>query len=100
MIPPELLNNLGVLKLQENRDEDAMAHFEEGLKNCNTLLEKGNAEDKRLQALRLTMKFNLACCYDKASRIGEASEMFKEIIELEPSYTDAYMKLAYLAKRS
>ena len=44
------------------------------------------------------MKFNMACTLDKACRIGEASEMFKEIVAEEPSYTDAYMKLAYLAR--
>jgi len=99
MIPPELLNNLGVLMLQESRDEDALKNFEEGLSNCDKLLELGNSEDKRLLALRLTVKFNLACCHNKASRIGEASEMYKAIIQEEPSYTEAYMKLAYLAQR-
>ena len=38
MIPPELLNNLGVLMLQEQRDTDACKHFEEALENCNKLL--------------------------------------------------------------
>ena len=43
MIPPELLNNLGVLMLQESRDEDALKNFEEGLGNCDKLLELGNS---------------------------------------------------------
>jgi len=60
-------------------------------------LKEGNAEDKRLLALRITLRFNLACSYDTASRIGEASEIFKQITREEPSYTDAYMRLAYLA---
>ena len=85
--------------LQEKRDTDACKHFEEALSNCDKLLAQGNAKDKRVTALRLTIRFNLACCYDNASRIGEASEMFKAIIREEPSYTDAYMRLAYLAQR-
>ena len=99
MIPPELLNNLGVLMLEDDREADALNHLQEALTNCEDLLSKGNSEDKRLLALQLHIKFNLACCHDKASRIGEASEMFKSIIKQEPSYTDAYMRLAYLAER-
>lgn len=98
MIPPELLNNLGVLMLQEKRYEDAFKHFEEALANCDRLLAEGSPTDKRITAMRLTIRFNLACCHEKFSRIGEASEMFKAIIREEPSYTDAYMKLAYLAQ--
>jgi len=73
--------------------------YEEALVNCDTLLKQSKSEDKRLQALQLTIKFNLACCHDKASRIGEASEMFKGIIKEQSAYTDAYMRLAYLARR-
>ena len=54
-----------------------MTLYEEALENCEKLLKQGNSEDKRLQALRISIRFNLACSYDKASRIGEASEMFK-----------------------
>lgn len=99
MIPPELLNNLGVLMLQEQRHDDAFKHFEEALANCDKLLAEGNPTDKRVTAMRLTIRFNLACCHEKFSQIGEASEMLKAILREEPSYTDAYMKLAYLAQR-
>ena len=100
MIPPELLNNLGVLMMQENRDAEAMKNFDEALTNCEKLLsESQDTEDRRLQAMRISVRFNTACCHDKASRVGEASEIYKSIIREEPSYTDAYMRLAYLAQR-
>ena len=99
MIPPELLNNLGVLMMQESRDVEALKNFEEALSNCEKLLSEGNAEDKRLKAMRISIRFNLACCHDKARRIGEASELLKQIVREEPTYTDAYMRLAYLAQR-
>ncbi len=54
-----------------------MALYEEAIDNCEKLLKEGNSSDKRLLALKLSLRFNLACSYDKASRIGEASEMFK-----------------------
>lgn len=76
-----------------------MVLYEEALDNCDRLLKEGNPGDKRLTALRINIRFNLACSYDKASRIGEASEIFKSIIAEVPTYTDAYMRLAYLAKR-
>ena len=83
--------------LQEQRYDDAFKHFEEALANCDKLLAEGNSADKRITAMRLTIRFNLACCHEKFSQIGEASEMLKAILREEPSYTDAYMKLAYLA---
>lgn len=58
----------------------------------------GSAEDSRLKALRISIRFNLACCYQKSSNIGEATEIFKSIISEEPTYADAYMRLSYLAK--
>ena len=98
-IPPELLNNLGVLLQKDNRNAEALKLYEEAIENCDQLLKEGNADDKRLLALRITLRFNFACSYDTASRIGEASEIFKQITREEPSYTDAYMRLAYLAQR-
>jgi len=38
MIPPELLNNLGVLMMQESRDVEALKNFEEALANCEKIL--------------------------------------------------------------
>ena len=42
--------------------------------------------------------FNVACCHDNETRIGKASEIYKEIVAEEPGYTDAYLRLAFLAK--
>jgi tetratricopeptide (TPR) repeat protein len=98
MIPPELLNNLAVLLMQANKNGEAKATLEEALKNCDTLLEKGDKNDTRVKALRITTRFNLACSLEKNLQIGDASELFKAIISEEPTYTDAYLRLAYLAR--
>ena len=71
----------------------------EALQNADRLLDEGEKGDLRLQAMRFTIRFNLACCHDDANRIGEATELFKQLIKEEPSYTDAYMRLAYLARK-
>ena len=47
----------------------------------------------------MTLRFNIGCCHETASRIDQATELFKGIVAEVPSYTDAYMKLAYLAQR-
>lgn len=81
-----------------NRDKEAHGLLEEALKNCNELI-KLDGSDDRIKALKITIRFNLACSLDKANRVGEASELFKQLIKEEPSYTDAYLKLANLARR-
>ena len=99
MIPPEILNNLAVLLIESNNNNEAKKNLEEALMNCEILQNKGDAEDKRLQALKITIQFNLACCLENENKIGEASELFKFLIKEEPSYTDAYIRLAYLARK-
>jgi tetratricopeptide (TPR) repeat protein len=99
MIPPELLNNLAVLLMEINKNSEAKKLLEEALQNCETLQLKGDPDDKRLRALKITTQFNFACSLESENKIGEASEIFKQLIKEEPSYTDAYVKLAYLARR-
>ena len=40
----------------------------------------------------------MANWYEKHFKLGEASELYKSIIKEEPSYVDAYLRLAYLAR--
>ena len=49
-------------------------------------------------ALKLNIRFNLACCLEECHKIAQATQIFKQLIEDEPSYTDAYLRLAYLAR--
>ena len=67
------------------------------IKNCKSLL-KIKPEDNRLRAICLTAKFNLGIWYENHNRYGEATERYKSIVQEEPAYVDAYLRLAYLAK--
>lgn len=98
MVPPELLNNLAVLLIESNRSDEAKAFYDEALTNCENLLAKGENTDGRLRALHLMTRFNIGCWLESKAKIGEATEIFKKILKEEPSYTDAYLRLAYLAK--
>ena len=99
MLPPEVLNNYAVLMLRDKRLDEAVSSFNEALVNVEKLLAQGNKSDNRVKALRHTIRFNLACCYDDANRIGDATDLLKQLIKEEPSYIDAYMRLAYLARK-
>mgnify|MGYP006101763277 FL=1 len=108
MVPPELLNNTGVLMMETDRHQEAEINLQEALKNVEKMIDVSNVsttpadeepqKDKRLMALRLNIRFNLACCLENAHKIGEATERFRALIKDEPSYTDAYLRLAYLAR--
>jgi tetratricopeptide (TPR) repeat protein len=52
----------------------------------------------RVTALHLTTKFNLAHCYENTDKVDEAVEIYSSIIIQEPTYTDAYLRLAYISR--
>ena len=97
MVPPEILNNYAVMLMEVGKQEEAKTVLLEALKNCEGL--RGENEDLRLRALTITTRFNLGCCLQNQNNIGEASEIFKAITREEPSYQDAHIRLAYLAKK-
>ena len=37
--------------------------------------------------------------FEKFDKYGEANELYKKIIQEEPCYVDAYLRLSYLAKK-
>lgn len=80
MIPAELLNNVAVLMLESKRNDEAAVVLEEALANCDKMLNAeagGDSEDSRVKALKITIRFNLAFCYEEAQKIGEATETLK-----------------------
>lgn len=57
MVPVELLNNLAVLMLEADRQDEAEPILKEARQNCEVLL-KEQADDARVKALSLTVRFN------------------------------------------
>jgi hypothetical protein len=45
-------------------------------------------------------KFNLGCIFERECNFKEASALFKEVIQRQPYYIDAYLRLAHLAMRN
>jgi tetratricopeptide (TPR) repeat protein len=97
MVPPEILNNLAVLLIEQGDVTQALEIVNEALSNCQTLLEK--QDDTRLKALSLTLRFNKAWCCEQNQKSEEAADLYSAIIKEEPTYTDAYLRLSNMAKR-
>lgn len=97
MVPAELLNNMAVLMMESDRTPEAYDIIKEAIANVEKLIQT-KPDDSRLLALRITSKFNLGFWYEENHQLGEASEMYKQIIAEEPNYVDAYLRLAILAR--
>jgi hypothetical protein len=78
MIPPELLNNMAVLMLEQNRTSEAENILAEAIKNCEILLRENT--DDRVKAISLTVRFNQAWCLEQNRQIAQATEIYKAII--------------------
>lgn len=134
MVPPELLNNVGVLRLEaalqhQNQDpklfkskaKDSFNAFDTALKNTDKLRSKLSSQpveeekmeiDSRAQnpadkkdvankynALRITILFNTAFWYELDHQFNLSNIWYKKIIQEQPDYIDAFLRLAYLAKK-
>lgn len=88
---------MGTLRLEVGKVAEAYDAFQQAIKNCNQLLEL-RPDDQRALAVKITAKFNLGCWFEQNFRLGDASEQFKQVVQLEPSYVDAYLKLSQLAR--
>jgi tetratricopeptide (TPR) repeat protein len=94
--------NLAVLYMKiEGKDEanEYLAKAHEALQNVQKL----SPESMRLKAISVTLNFNEACQFEALGNIGEATNIYKHIINIqkreEPHYVDAYLRLAILAKQ-
>lgn len=52
----------------------------------------------RVQALQLSIEFNTAFCYEQSAANAKARVIYESIIAREPTYVDAYLRLAYLER--
>ncbi|CDW71106.1 rna polymerase-associated protein ctr9 homolog [Stylonychia lemnae] len=97
IVPPEILLNVGTLRLEVGKILEAFESFSASIKNCQKLIQL-KPDDNRFKAILITAKFNLGYWFELQNRLGEASEQYKQITSQEPSYVDAYLRLAYLAR--
>ena len=49
-------------------------------------------------ALQITIRFNHGYLCEVQGKFEQAEEIYKQIIQAEPSYADAYLRLSYMAR--
>lgn len=101
-IPPEILINMGTFSLEVGKNEDSLKAYEEALEIIERLLAlKPEGEEKeKLIAMRFTAKFNKAYALEQLKETTKAVAIYNGIIEEDPSYLDAYLRLAYISRNT
>ena len=56
-------------------------------------------ETNKMKSIRLSTLFNMAYWHESSHQYDQANNLYKEIINEHPDYIDAYLRLAYLAKK-
>jgi tetratricopeptide (TPR) repeat protein len=97
-VPPEVLINVGTLSIEVGKFKEAMDIFEEALAVINKLLDVRTEVEERekLIAMKVTARFNISVNFENMAQQERAAEIYKTIIEEQPTYLDAYLRLAYL----
>ena len=100
VVPPEILINVGTFSLEVGKISEAMGSYEEAIAAINQLLtNKNTGEDKeKLLAMKITARFNVAFAFEQLDQCDKAERLYKEILDEEPTYLDAYLRLAYMKR--
>ncbi|CAC9894659.1 unnamed protein product [Aureobasidium pullulans] len=97
MVPPQLLNNMAAFHFQAERFSQARDLFQTALNACV----KAGAKDSELDtdSLVTSISYNLARTYEAENMLDEANQVYQGLLERHPDYTDARIRLAYIALR-
>ena len=96
-IPPQLLNNIACFHFQANRLLQAQDLFQTALNGCVNLRDQEPNADS--DALITTITYNLARTHEAAGDLDQAREYYEGVLVRCPGYTDASIRLAYIALR-
>ncbi|KAK5000630.1 protein required for normal CLN1 and CLN2 G1 cyclin expression [Elasticomyces elasticus] len=96
-LSPQLLNNMGCFYFQADKLSEARAHFQVALNASVKAREKDSTVDD--DALVTTISYNLARTYEAEGMLDEAKKVYEGLLERHPSYTDASIRLTYIALR-
>ena len=114
-ILPELLNNIGCTLLLKEQYQDVEKYLNEAknilkeeLKKLGHKYKKKEDEENmdkadkkkilRYQALKISVDFNLALYYDSQSQFDHSHFLYKKIIDENPYFIEAYIKLSEMYK--
>ena len=102
IIPPELLNNIGSLRLEasdqlkltnpqesKTKKNESFQAYTQALKNIELLNKINGQESTKLNSLKLTTLFNIAYWHENNHQFDQANTLYKQIVGSNPDYIDA-----------
>lgn len=95
LISPQLLNNIGCFHYYGEKYAQAREDFQTALNACVKMGDKDNSIDT--DALVTTISFNLARTYEAENMDDEAKAVYTSLLQRHPDYTDASLRLTYIA---
>lgn len=95
LISPQLLNNIGCFHYYGEKYALAREDFQTALNACVKMGDKDSSIDT--DALVTTISFNLARTYEAENMDDEAKAVYTSLLQRHPDYTDASLRLTYIA---
>jgi RNA polymerase-associated protein CTR9 len=96
-LPPQLLNNMACFHYQAERYGQARDLFQTALNACVKAGDRDPTIDT--DALVTSISFNLARTYEAEGMLDEAKNVYEGLLGRHSDYTDAQIRLAYIALR-
>lgn len=95
LISPQLLNNIGCFHFYGEKYALAREDFQAALNACVKMGDNNESIDT--DALVTTISFNLARTYESEGMDEEAKSVYTSLLQRHPDYTDASLRLTYIA---
>jgi RNA polymerase-associated protein CTR9 len=95
LISPQLLNNIGCFHFYSEKYAQAREDFQTALNACVKMGDRDSSID--IDALVTTISFNLARTYEAENMDEEAKGVYTSLLQRHPDYTDASLRLTYIA---
>lgn len=96
-LQPQLLNNIACFHYQSERHGEAIALFQAALNGCIRLGSQDPPVDTN--ALVASLSFNLGRSYEAENNLDDAKRTYEQLLERNPGYLDARMRLVNIGLR-
>lgn len=77
---------------------ESISAFQQALSNIEKL-QKVNNDGLKYKSLKLTVLFNMGYWHEHAHEYSQANIIYKQICSSHPDYIDAFLRLAFLARK-
>ena len=102
-VPPEVLNNVGVLRLEAFEQQgdkqlksSSLLALQQALRETDEKLHRQRTS--KMEALRTSILFNLGYWHEINFQLDQANALYKQVIHEQPDYFDAYLRASCLAR--